>query len=96
LELAIKECERYTGHKKEADLCVEVENYFARNPNGISKHLKSKMYRKLGQWIKMKEDRLTPQTLKLIDYLYNKSINLQPKNHKTWHRYALLNLEAAK
>lgn len=84
------------GLIKENELCEKVENYFlSANQGQIEVKIKSKMYYNLGRWMRNKSDNLQDLNIEKINQLYKQSLELNQGNHKTWHRYALLNLEAS-
>ena len=53
------------------------------------------MYYNLGHWMRNKSDVLSQEDIQKINRLYQNSLDLNAQNHKTWHRYAMLNLEVA-
>jgi hypothetical protein len=83
------------GEHKEKELENKYNLFLENTISEVSPTLKSKILLRLGNWIFSGEELEQSNAEKILQY-YVKSLKFNPQNHKTYHFYALVNLEAAK
>ncbi len=101
IQLAYLECRFLEGFLKENEVCEQIQHlllndefHHLRLPEEqVNDLLRGKMFLKMGNWMRQKADDLQPKSLEAINKMYKESLKFFPRNHKTWHAYAMLNYD---